>query len=130
MTLQGESGWSNFLEGLTHPCWQEQQEHFFTAISSQHTGKRWNIALVKCMWHIAHLLWEDRSADMHQEKNQGTEQDTNLCNRRIRYLYSRLLGTLEQEDSYLFHMGLEDFVGKSYRYRRELLLHAERTLDS
>jgi hypothetical protein len=45
-------------------------------------------------------------------------------------LYSRLLSTLEQEDSYLFHMGLEDLVGKSYRYRREWLLHAERTLDS
>jgi hypothetical protein len=53
MALQDNIGTKQFFEGWIHLEWERAQHHYYTAIKSQRSGKRWTIALITKLWDVA-----------------------------------------------------------------------------
>jgi len=76
-------GWHRFFEGWLSSQWEVVQQHYYSVIKSNKTGKRWVSAIIQKLWDTAWDLWEHRNGVLHKKENFVTKAMEVHLNRQV-----------------------------------------------
>jgi hypothetical protein len=84
---QKHIGWYPFVLGHISNYWQETQQHYYTTLQLQNTGKQWARKLILQLFSISWDLWELRNGIKHNTITPEKLRETLTLNQKIKTEY-------------------------------------------
>jgi hypothetical protein len=123
---QQDIGWEGLLEGWIPFEWEEAQQKYYSAISSQRSGKRWIVGLLHQLWTVSHTLWDHRNQVLHENTNVVSTRKQQQRDLNIKRLFRRLLiTTLDPCNKFLLNYDLKTHLTKSMTFKEGWLRSAK-----